>query len=53
MGDWLLVAVGLLYLGAGIGYYNEGMKGYALAFAAYALANVGLIWAAIQMRNGN
>ena len=39
-----------LYVLAAIGYASQGLKGMSLAYAAYALANVGLIWAAVELR---
>lgn len=42
--------VGLLYLAAAGGYWQEGMRGLSLAYLAYAAANVGLIWAAAEAR---
>jgi hypothetical protein len=36
----------LLYLVVAGRYFQHGDPGMALAFAAYALANVGFIWAA-------
>lgn len=41
---------GLLYVGASVAYGHAGQPGLALAYAAYAAANVGLIWAAIEGR---
>ena len=45
-GDWFLLAMSAGYLGAAIAYGLEGNKGYALALTAYAVANLGLVWAA-------
>lgn len=39
---------GLLYLATAIGFAWKKQWGWSLAYFAYALANVGLIWAAIQ-----
>ena len=41
---------GLLYVVAALGYWRQGQPGLALAYAAYALANVGLIWTAVSSR---
>jgi hypothetical protein len=45
--DWLLVATGLLYVGAACGFALTGKHGLAVAFAGYAFANIGLIWASV------
>ena len=45
-GDLLLLAMSLGYLAAGTAYFLDGNKGYALALCAYAIANLGLIYAA-------
>ena len=47
--DWLfswqpLAACGGLYALMAIGYMRRGDPGMALAFAAYAVANLGFIW---------
>lgn len=46
MRPWELGIAGVLYLIVAIRYGFAGNPGMALAFAAYALANVGFIWAA-------
>jgi len=38
----LIIAVGVVYAGIAIDLYLAGKTGMALAFAGYALANVGL-----------
>jgi hypothetical protein len=43
---WLLGVAALLYTGVAIDYALKGSPGNALAWAAYALANVGFIIAA-------
>ena len=45
MTAWLTAGVGVVYLMVSIGHFLEGREGLALAFVAYALANVGLIMA--------
>ncbi len=45
MTAWLTAGVGLVYLAVAAGHYAEGRAGLALAFAGYAVANVGLIMA--------
>lgn len=42
-GDHIVAAVMILYVLVGISYTSEGKIGLAVAFFAYALANVGLI----------
>lgn len=44
MSPSLLLVAALLYLGVGVGYYRTQQPGMALAFVAYALANVGFAW---------
>lgn len=39
----LLTVVSCIYLGVAVAYMREGRWGMAVAFVAYALANVGLI----------
>jgi hypothetical protein len=51
--DWLPVAVGALYLLASAGYWRGGQSGWALAYLAYAVANGGLVLAAIQGRHAS
>lgn len=41
MSRWLLLLVGVIYLGVAYGYYVEKRPGMALAFIAYAVANLG------------
>ena len=45
-GSIFLGLMSLGYLGAAVAYFLDGNKGYGLALFCYALANVGLIWAA-------
>lgn len=42
----LIAITGLIYLGVAVDQWLKGSPGMALTFAAYALANVGLIIAA-------
>ena len=44
-GDWFLLAMSAGYVLAAAAYLADGNKGYALALLAYAVANLGLIWA--------
>jgi hypothetical protein len=50
LADLFPAAAGLLYLGAAAAYGLGGQRGMAFAYLAYALANVGLILAAIEGR---
>jgi len=45
-GHTFLAAMSVGYLGASVAYWIAGNKGYGLALLCYAVANVGLIWAA-------
>ena len=45
-GDWFLIVVGLLYIGAGAAYFFEGKLPMFLVMLCYAIANFGLILAA-------
>lgn len=44
MSAWLLLGVGLVYVVVAVGYARAHRLGMALAFLAYALANVGFAW---------
>lgn len=46
VGDWFLGAGTLLYVGAAVAYYRDGIFPLAVVEAFYAGANVGLIWLA-------
>jgi len=46
MTPWELLIASGLYLSVAIRYMNANDPGMALAFFAYAVANVGFIWAA-------
>jgi len=46
--DYFPAAVMVLYLAAALGYGLHGQRGLCLAYVAYAVANVGLIVAAIE-----
>ena len=50
--DTLPVAVAVLYLITAVGYKMQGQMGLSAAYTAYALANAGLVWAAIEGRVG-
>jgi hypothetical protein len=41
---------GMLYAAAAGGYAWRAEWPWAIAFASYALANVGLVWAAVESR---
>ena len=43
MAEWLLALTGVAYLATAIDLCLRGQHGLALAFAAYAIANAGLI----------
>ena len=43
MSSWLIGVVALIYLWVAVDLFLKGSHGLALAFLAYALANVGLI----------
>ena len=40
-----LLLVAVLYLLQAVAYYRTGRPGMCLAFVAYAVSNLGLIWA--------
>jgi len=48
--DLLPAITGLIYLASSAGYAVEGQKGLSIAYIAYALANVGLVMAAVEGR---
>ena len=43
MNAGLLALVACIYLGVAVAYVRDGDKGMAIAFAAYAVSNVGFI----------
>jgi hypothetical protein len=43
MSSWLLAVTGMIYLGVAVDYFINNNLGMAIAFVAYALANVGFI----------
>jgi len=45
MATWLIKLVTLAYIWTAIDLCRSGKPGMGLAFAGYAIANVGLIWA--------
>lgn len=48
--EGLPAITGCLYLAAAVGYGLEGRWGWSLTYAAYAVANAGLILAALENR---
>ena len=44
-GDLFLAVMSLGYVAAGVAYFYDGNRGYALTLIAYAVANAGLIYA--------
>lgn len=46
MGVFLLAVVSVIYVGVAVSMAFTGQHPMALVFFAYAVANVGLIWAA-------
>jgi hypothetical protein len=46
MAPWLILVIGAVYLAVAGDLYWQGKGGLALAFASYALSNVGLYLAA-------
>lgn len=48
MSSWLLAITGLIYLGVAVDYFLNKNMGMALAFVAYALANLGFILSNVQ-----
>lgn len=46
MSSPLILAVGAVYLVVAIDQFRRGSPGMALAWAGYAIANVGLAWEA-------
>jgi hypothetical protein len=49
MSAWLTAVVGVLYLAIAVAHLHAGRRGLALAFFAYAVANMGLILAEKEM----
>jgi hypothetical protein len=45
---WELIIAAGLYLSVAVRYVKAGDPGMALAWAAYAVANIGFIWAAVR-----
>jgi hypothetical protein len=48
MAPWLILVVGAVYLVVSVDLWRQGQDGLSLAFAAYALSNVGLYFAAVK-----
>jgi len=46
--DYFPAAVLVMYVAAAVGYGLSGKHGLSLAYAAYAVANIGLIWASLE-----
>lgn len=44
MAPWLILSVGAIYAAITVDLYVNGRPGLALAFAGYAISNVGLWW---------
>ena len=45
MSNTLLAVVAVMYVWVAVDMFYAGKDGMALAFAAYAVANIGFIWA--------
>ncbi len=48
MSAWLLGLVAAIYAYVAFGYFNDGRVGMGVAFAAYALSNIGFILDALK-----
>ena len=48
MSPWLLAGVALVYAYVSVDYYLLGRPGMCLAFAAYAVSNLGFVWESLQ-----
>jgi hypothetical protein len=48
--DYMPIITGLAYTAAAFGYWRGGQHGLGFMYAAYALANVGLVWVAVEDR---
>jgi hypothetical protein len=48
MSNWLLAITGFIYVGVAVDYFLNKNTGMAIAFMAYALANLGFILANVQ-----
>ena len=48
MGPWLLALVALIYFFVSYDLYTTGKYGMSLAFLAYGVSNIGLIWAILS-----
>lgn len=54
LGTWILVISTLLYVAAGVAFWTEKQYGLAVAYIAYAVANVGLMMVALKgVSNGS
>lgn len=47
IGDWLVVVVTVLYVGAAIAYGLTRNWASVIVFSGYAIANIGVIWMTI------
>jgi hypothetical protein len=47
MAPWLVLIVAFVYTYCSWDFYRDGQPGLSLAFAGYAISNVGLYWAAM------
>lgn len=50
MTPWELLIAGLLYANVARRYLDHGDPGLALAWGAYALANIGFIWSSVRFQ---
>ena len=48
--DWLVAFIGVVYAVVGADYLRAGQRGLGVAYLAYAVANVGLLMAALEGR---
>lgn len=48
MQTYTLLATIILYTLTAVGMWNNGKPGLALAFIAYAIANIGFIWEGLR-----
>lgn len=48
MSAWLIGVVTVIYCAVAVSFYLEGRPQMAIAFAGYALANIGFIWEALR-----
>ena len=48
MSTWALSLATVLYLLTSLDYAQQGNHGLSLAFVAYAVANIGLLWSGLR-----